>query len=113
MSKYHDKQIGGLKVDVYRVLRLFGITDPAIQHAVKKLLRCGRGQKDAATDIEEAIQSLRRWQEMNREDAGAIASRKLTVIRNPKAKNPGLDAYHFERRGAELSDVEGYNGACL
>lgn len=107
MSKYHDKQVG-VKVDVYRVLRLFGITDPAIQHAVKKLLRCGRGHKDAATDIEEAIQSLRRYQEMNREDASAIASRKLIVARNPKVTHGPVS---FERMGDDLSDTSGTAGA--
>lgn len=58
------------KIDVYRVLRLFDVSDPCIQHAVKKLLAAGkRGAKDAEKDIAEAIESLRRWQEMRQEDA--------------------------------------------
>lgn len=57
-------------IDVYRVLELFSVTNPAIQHAVKKLLVAGgRGVKDQAKDVEEAIKSLQRWQEMRREEA--------------------------------------------
>lgn len=57
-------------IDVYRVLELFGVTNPAIQHAVKKLLVAGgRGVKDQAKDVEEAIKSLQRWQEMRQEEA--------------------------------------------
>lgn len=59
------------KIDVYRVLLLFNVTDPAIAHAIKKLLCAGaRGSKDAGKDVGEAIASLRRWQEMRDEDLG-------------------------------------------
>ena len=52
-------------IDVYRVLQLFDVTDPCIQHAIKKLLAAGkRGAKDVAKDIAEAIESLERWQEL-------------------------------------------------
>ena len=58
-------------VDVYRVLQLFNVTDPCVQHAVKKLLVAGgRGAgKDISRDIQEAIDSLHRYQEMQMEDA--------------------------------------------
>lgn len=60
------------EVDVYRVLELFGVTDQAVGHAVKKLLCSGgRGVKDVAQDIKEARDTLTRWQEMRAEDAGA------------------------------------------
>jgi hypothetical protein len=57
-------------VDVYRVLALFNVTDPCIQHAVKKLLVPGArsGGKTREQDINEAILTLQRWQEMRRED---------------------------------------------
>lgn len=57
-------------IDVYRVLALFAVNDPCIQHAVKKLLVAGgRGAgKDISRDIKEAIDSLQRWQDMRRED---------------------------------------------
>jgi hypothetical protein len=57
-------------IDVYRVLELFNVTNPAIQHAVKKLLCTGiRGGKDFDQDLAESIQALTRLQEMRREDA--------------------------------------------
>jgi hypothetical protein len=50
-----------ISVDVYDVLRAFDVTDPAIQHAIKKLLCTGiRGHKDTRQDLEEAIQSIER-----------------------------------------------------
>ncbi len=59
-------------VDVYRVLQLFEVTDPALQHAVKKLLCAGaRGAKDKAQDVAEAIATLRRWQQMRSEEQDA------------------------------------------
>ena len=57
-------------VDVYRVLTLFGVTDPCLQHAAKKVLCAGaRGAKGTAKDVQEAIDSLARWQAMRAEDA--------------------------------------------
>lgn len=57
-------------IDVYRVLQLFAVSDPCIQHAVKKLLVAGgRGAgKDISKDIQESIDSLKRWQEMRLEE---------------------------------------------
>lgn len=59
-------------IDVYRVLQLFGVTDACIQHAIKKLLCAGqRGAKTQDQDIQEAIDTLHRYQEMQKEDADA------------------------------------------
>jgi hypothetical protein len=56
-------------VDVYRVLSLYGVTDPCLQHAIKKLLCAGdRGAKDIEQDVQEAIDALERWQDMKQED---------------------------------------------
>jgi hypothetical protein len=57
-------------VDVYRVLTLFNVTDPCLQHAVKKLLVAGgRGAgKSINKDIQEAIDTLERWQAMRAEE---------------------------------------------
>lgn len=56
-------------VDVYRVLSMFGVTDPCLQHAVKKLLVAGgRGHKDISRDVQDAIDTLTRWQEMRHEE---------------------------------------------
>lgn len=58
------------EIDVYRVIRLFGVTDPALAHAVKKLLVAGgRGAgKSQEQDVKEAIVSCKRFLEMNVED---------------------------------------------
>lgn len=57
------------KVDVYRVLCMFEVTDPCLQHAIKKLLAAGsRGVKDKARDVQEAIDSLERWKTMRSEE---------------------------------------------
>jgi len=68
---HYFKDVSHLEsVDVYRVLDLFGVTDPCLQHAIKKLLVAGgRGVKDATVDVDEAIEALGRWKEMRREDA--------------------------------------------
>lgn len=56
-------------VDVYRVCTLFGVTDPCLAHAVKKLLVAGgRGGKDQTQDVQEAIDSCTRFLQMRRED---------------------------------------------
>lgn len=56
-------------IDIYRVLMLYGVTDPCIAHAIKKLLCAGqRGGKDMEQDIQESIDALVRWQDMCSED---------------------------------------------
>lgn len=57
-------------IDVYRVLHLFGVTNPCISHAIKKLLLAGGrgGGKDFAKDLDEAIDSLIRCRDMVQED---------------------------------------------
>ena len=64
--------VGVTHIDVYRVLSMFGVTDPCLQHAAKKVLVAGgRGAgKDIRKDIEEAIDTLQRKLEMMDEDAG-------------------------------------------
>lgn len=67
MSKYH-KQIRSESVDVYDVLVAFGVTNPAVQHAIKKLLAPGqRGYKDTIQDLTEARQSIDRAIEIQQE----------------------------------------------
>lgn len=68
--QHYFKDVSGLsRVDVYRVLQLFGVTDPCLQHAIKKLLVAGnRGAKNMDKDIQEAIDTLERWQAMRVED---------------------------------------------
>ena len=64
ISKYN-------KLDIYRILKLYEVSDPCLQHAIKKLLCAGkRGVKNQTQDINEAILSLQRLLEMQGEDNG-------------------------------------------
>ena len=64
ISKYN-------KLDIYRILSLYNVTNPCLQHAIKKLLCAGkRGVKNQTQDINEAILSLQRLLEMQGEDNG-------------------------------------------
>lgn len=68
---HYKKDVSRLQfVDVYRVLELFNVQHPAVQHAAKKVLCAGgRGAKDWAKDIQEAIDSLQRALDMHKEDS--------------------------------------------
>lgn len=64
ISKYN-------KLDIYRILKLYEVSDPCLQHSIKKLLCAGkRGVKNQTQDINEAMQSLQRFLEMQGEDNG-------------------------------------------
>ena len=54
----------GLKLDPYRIMAVYNITNPAQQHAIKKLLRAGLSVKSLEQDIDEVIVTLNRWKEM-------------------------------------------------
>jgi hypothetical protein len=69
MDKHYQFVYKGIKLDPYRIMQVYGITNPAQQHAIKKLLRAGRSVKTTEQDIDEVILSLQRWKEMIREDA--------------------------------------------
>lgn len=58
------------EIDIYRFLDLFGVTDQALGHAIKKLVAPGgRGAgKDFRKDVQEAIDTLQRRLEMLDED---------------------------------------------
>lgn len=57
------------EIDVYRVLMLFEVTDPALQHIVKKALCAGkRGSKGFAQDVREIAVTANRRVEILAED---------------------------------------------
>ncbi len=79
MTRKHDhyfKQVSHLKeVDVYRVLELFAVTDPALQHVVKKALCAGlRGAKDFEQDVREICDTAARRLQMIAEDENKHAT---------------------------------------
>lgn len=67
---HYFRDVSHLKtIDVYRIIDLFGVTNPCDQHALKKILAGGkRGAKDTIKDTKEAIVTLRRKLEMLEED---------------------------------------------
>lgn len=53
------------ELDMYELFDLYDVTDHTIAHAIKKLLVAGRrGSKSKSKDVNEAIWSLKRWNEM-------------------------------------------------
>jgi|GEM_PF-1676093 len=68
-NKYDRLMIGKDKnsciVDVYDVLKAFEVTNPAMQHLIKKALCVGiRGHKDASEDLQDIIDSAIRAKEL-------------------------------------------------
>ena len=85
---HYFKDVSHLKkIDVYRVIDLWEITDPALQHALKKVLAAGkRGAKNQLQDVAEAIDSLVRFQDMQVENS-------LIVVPNNVKGNPSQNCY--------------------
>ena len=67
-GKHYRNEFKGVKLDPYRILKVCGITDPAQQHAIKKLLRAGKSVKSFEQDIQEVIDTLERLKEMIAEE---------------------------------------------
>lgn len=65
---HYFKDVSGVDaIDLYHVAKLYEINDPALFHAFKKIACAGkRGAKDQAQDVQEAIDALKRWQELNK-----------------------------------------------
>jgi DNA-binding protein Fis len=63
---HYFKDVSGVdQIDVYAVLRLFEVTDPCLQHIVKKALCAGRrGAKDWAKDVQEIADTANRLIEL-------------------------------------------------
>lgn len=66
-NKYQREIKDGVFVDVYDVLKAFNVVNPAMAHAIKKMLAPGqRGAKDTIQDMKEAIQSIERAIELEK-----------------------------------------------
>lgn len=71
MSKY-NRTIKGVTVDVYDVLQAFNVTNPALQHLIKKSLCAGlRGHKDRMQDLIETRDSAIRAIELEEGNANS------------------------------------------
>lgn len=107
-NKYQREIASGVYVDVYDVLVAFGVTNPAIAHAIKKLLCPGqRGHKSLRDDLVEARQSVDRAIELAgvnvsepeiklRDSNGDNISKPKTMPRATQKMN-GLDDYYNRR----------------
>ena len=83
---HYFKDVTHLKdVDVYRVLELYEVTNPNLQHAIKKLLVAGgRGAgKNIEQDVNEAIDTLSRYLQMRAEDCNKGSDTTVTDITHP------------------------------
>lgn len=68
---HYFKNVSHLEeLDVYRLIDLYAIIDPCIQHMLKKCLVVGgRGSKDALRDVQDIIDTAERWKQMQQENA--------------------------------------------
>lgn len=69
-NKYMREIAPGVWVDVYDVLYAFGVTDPCLQHLIKKALATGvRGHKSTREDLidirDSAIRAVEHYDKMN------------------------------------------------
>lgn len=74
MHNHYYRNVSHLeRVDIYRIIDLFQVDHPCLQHALKKIICAGkRGSKDFETDVHEAIDSLNRALQMAAEDCNKI-----------------------------------------
>lgn len=65
-NKYQREIKPGVFVDVYDVLKAWGVRNPALQHLIKKALAVGqRGHKDTAEDLQDIVDSAVRAKEID------------------------------------------------
>jgi len=63
-KRNHDGSVS-IFIDVYDVLKSWGVQNPALQHLIKKALQAGnRGHKDLETDMQDIIDSAIRAKEL-------------------------------------------------
>ena len=74
LGKHYRFEYKGVKMDPYRILEVYGITNPAQQHLIKKALRAGKSVKTLRQDVEELIVTANRWLQMMDEDETPMQS---------------------------------------
>ncbi|BEU28742.1 MAG: DUF1905 domain-containing protein [Edwardsiella phage MSW-3] len=63
-NKY-SRTVKGVSVDVYDILKAWDVTNPALQHLIKKALQCGeRGHKSRVEDLDDILASAKRAKEL-------------------------------------------------
>lgn len=90
-GKHYRLAYRGVKFDPARAGRIYGITDPMLFQAFKKIAFAGkRGHKSRISDIEDAICALNRFLEMEKEDE----SEKLAEVIDSKNIDAGLFTFN-------------------
>lgn len=91
-----------VKVDIYDVINAWDITDPALQHALKKLIQPGeRGGKTFAQDLKEAIYSIERCLENTRPET-VLLNDELNIVAEVIPKAP---TFHNAQNGPRTEAV--------
>lgn len=99
MSKY-NRVCKGVTIDVYDVLTAFNVTNPALQHLVKKALCAGlRGHKDKAQDMAEILESAKRAVELEKEHCPQVTSLS-DLLEGLKTE---VEAYPFGKTNTKAS----------
>jgi len=69
LNPKYNRPCKGVTIDVYDVLQAFNVTNPALQHLVKKALAVGqRGHKDKMEDLRDILASAQRAIELDEND---------------------------------------------
>lgn len=69
LNPKYNRPCKGVTIDVYDVLQAFSVTNPALQHLVKKALAVGqRGHKDKMEDLHDILASAQRAIELEEND---------------------------------------------
>ena len=99
---HYKKDVSHLKfIDPYRIADLYDMGGGPIEHAFKKVLCAGmRGHKSRERDVQDAIDSLLRWQEMQRENAGVGSFGQQNTVEWP-ADDTRIDAIGRNGNGGE------------
>jgi hypothetical protein len=74
LRRMHSADVSGgsINVDVYCVIEAFGVTCPALQHALKKILACGgRGKGGKIDDLHGVFDAMWRALELQRQREAA------------------------------------------
>lgn len=76
-----------VKLDPYRIFKIYKIVSPPIQHLLKKGLCCGnRGHNDYKEDVKDIICAAKRELEMLEEDEVGLSKPMFADIRPVNAK---------------------------
>lgn len=100
-NNHYYKDVSHLQsIDIYRICKLYDVTDPCIQHAIKKLLCSGirNGGKDQKQDILEVIETLNRWLKMLEEDNNANNTEQIEG-RQPEVREGMAHSSIFPEQG--------------